>query len=55
MKKTPFNIKRREVQKRIKQNISVDKKDFFELIRRASRAKSIYVPKLILFDLKNPS
>ena len=37
MKKTPFNIKRKEIQKRIKQNINVDKKDFFELLRRVSQ------------------
>jgi hypothetical protein len=37
MKKTKFNIKRKEIQKRIKQNITVDKKDFLELIKRASK------------------
>lgn len=39
MKKTKFNIKRKEIQKRIKQNINVDKKDLFELIKRASQPK----------------
>lgn len=39
MKKTKFNIKRKEIQRRIKQNIKVDKKDFFELIKRASQPK----------------
>lgn len=37
MKKTPFNIKRKEIQKRIKQNITVDKKELFEVLRRASQ------------------
>lgn len=37
MKKTKFNIKRKEIQRRIKQNINIDKKDFFELLRRASQ------------------
>lgn len=39
MKKTTFNIKRKEIQKRIKQNITVEKKDFFDLIKRASQPK----------------
>ena len=39
MKKTKFNIKRKEIQKKIKQNINVDKKDFLELIKRASQPK----------------
>lgn len=39
MKKTKFNIERKEIKKRIKQNINVDKKDFLELIKRASQPK----------------
>lgn len=37
MKKTLFSIKRKEIQKRIRRNDKVAKKDFFELLRRASR------------------
>lgn len=39
MKKTPFNINRKEIKKRVKKNTSVDKKNFFELIKRASQPK----------------
>lgn len=39
MKKTKFNIKRKEIQKRIKQNITVDKEDLFKLLKRASQPK----------------
>ena len=39
MKKTPFNIKRKKIQKRIKQNISVEKKDFFDLVKKTSQPK----------------
>lgn len=39
MKKTPFNIKRKEIQKMIKKNTSINKGDFFELVKRASQPK----------------
>lgn len=39
MKKTKFKIKREEIKKKIKENPSVDKKDFEELVRRASQPK----------------
>lgn len=40
MKKTFFNIKREQIQKRIKRNDKADKKDLFELIRRASQPQN---------------
>ncbi len=40
MKKTKFNIKRKEIQKRIKQNITIEKKGFMELIKRASKSQN---------------
>lgn len=39
MKKTQFNINRKEIQKRIKQNLGVDKEDFLKLVKRASQPK----------------
>lgn len=39
MNKTKFNPKRKEIQKRIKDNTSVVKQDFLELVKRASQPK----------------
>jgi hypothetical protein len=40
MRKTPFDIKRKEIQRRIKRNEKANKNNLFELIRRASQPRS---------------
>lgn len=39
MKKTRFNPKRKQIEKQIKENPSVAKQDFLELVKRASQPK----------------
>lgn len=39
MKKTKFNINRKEIQNRIKKNTTIKKGDFLELVKRASQPK----------------